>query len=98
MKGRQMGTLNVIQTSGNILATKIFSKTGNQGPSWQLAQVQVPPSTNYTLTFEATVGSGFLSDIAIDDISVNDGICVQPGMYWQTFIRKSKLKTDQYLS
>lgn len=79
MKGTQMGTLNVIQTPSSGSAQNIFTKTGNQGLAWQLGQIAVPPSGNYTLTFEAIVG-GYLSDIAIDDVSVVTGICTLPGM------------------
>ena len=84
MKGTQMGTLDIIQSPSSGAATSIFTKTGNQGLTWQLAEIVVPPSANYTLTFEATVG-GFSSDIAIDDVSVNTGICTRPGiiLWWK---------------
>lgn len=79
MNGRSMGTLNVILTLGTS-QSRIWTKTGNQGIAWQLAQVTIPQSSNYTIMFEGIVGTGYQSDIAIDDISIKSGGCTLPGM------------------
>ena len=78
MYGATMGTLNVIMNNG-ASSTKLWSRSGNQGPNWQLWQVSVPASANYTIMFEGIVGNGFTSDMAIDDVSVTAGSCTLPG-------------------
>ena len=78
MNGRTMGTLNVVLTTGN-KQQRIWSKTGNQGSAWQLAQVTIPQSSNYTIMFEGIVGTGYQSDMALDDISIVNGGCTLPG-------------------
>lgn len=78
MNGASMGTLNVILRQGT-RPQRIWTKTGNQGIAWQLAQVTIPQSSNYTLMFEGIVGTGYQSDMAIDDISIISGGCTLPG-------------------
>ena len=81
MNGAAMGTLNVILQQTGRQKQRLWTLSGNQGLNWQLAQVTVPPSTSYTIMFEGIVGTGYQSDIAIDDISINSGACNLPGNY-----------------
>jgi agmatine/peptidylarginine deiminase len=74
MMGTQMGTLYV-DVATNCTApswTNEFSVSGNQGDVWQQADVDL---TGYVggdikLRFRGVTGSGWSSDIAIDDIEV----------------------------
>ena len=79
MNGAQMGTLNVIFKQTGSTDKKLWTKAGNQGTKWNLANVLVPPSTRYAIVFEGIVGSGYKSDIAIDDINIKTGSCPVSG-------------------
>lgn len=64
MYGGDMGTLSVLRNE-----TQLWTKTGDQGNSWQRAEIDIGTSTkNYKVTFEAISGDGYRSDIAIDDV------------------------------
>ncbi|XP_052064461.1 MAM domain-containing glycosylphosphatidylinositol anchor protein 2-like isoform X2 [Mytilus californianus] len=67
MDGSGMGTLNVYQGS-----SLIWNITGDQGDEWHLAEIslQANSSSSSKITFEAVLGSNFLSDLAIDDVQV----------------------------
>jgi len=74
MYGSHMGTLRVKQTQNGCRTYQktLFRKSGNQGQSWKKASVQVQPSNGRVcLQFIAIRGSGFRSDIAIDDIRLS---------------------------
>ena len=60
-----MGTLRLKSDTG----VTSWSKSGNQGNSWQYASASVPANT--FLFFEAQRGSDYTSDFAIDDVSVS---------------------------
>ncbi|XP_067048003.1 MAM and LDL-receptor class A domain-containing protein 1-like isoform X2 [Acropora muricata] len=51
----------------------VFTKSGQQGDMWMYAEVAVFVQNN--ITFEAISGHGYLGDIAIDDVSLMEGIC-----------------------
>ena len=82
MHGLTMGTLNVytgVTSLGvKVPPAKIWSMTGDQGLEWIPAQVTIHSPVDYSLIFEGVVGSGSMSDMAIDDISVANGEC--PGL------------------
>lgn len=82
MNGAQMGTLNVIFKQAGKRDQRLWSKSGNQGTSWNLANILVSPSSNYSIMFEGIVGSGYQSDVAIDDVSIKSGSCALPGNFW----------------
>ncbi|XP_064631734.1 mucin-2-like [Lineus longissimus] len=68
-----MGTLEVkIEIDGKMVSAPLFSQSGPQGVDWVLALVAIPVQngTTYRIVFEATRGLTYLSDIALDDISV----------------------------
>ena len=79
MNGLSMGSLNVYTHASNLPATfppvRIWSMTGNQGLAWIPAQVTIHSSTDFNVIFEGVVGSGSMSDLAIDDISLANGEC-----------------------
>lgn len=64
-----------------------WERTGDQGDMWLMAEVNIPgnPSTPINIEFEGVVGSSFLSDIAIDDLSIRSGACDSAGIAWIFF-------------
>lgn len=74
MHGQSMGTLNVYTESGNI-TRRYWSKSGNQGNSWNFASFDISSSEPYTITFEGVCGGFYTSDIALDDIFMRQRSC-----------------------
>lgn len=68
MYGSSIGslTLNAATSSGSS-AVSLWTRSGNQGNTWQSATVMVPQDAT-KLQFDAVTGSSWSSDIAIDDI------------------------------
>ena len=80
MYGSTMGTLDVeISTDGGITwPTNIWTKSGNQGNSWQKAIVDLSAyttETDFKIRFKATTGTSTSGDMAIDDVTLQDGPC-----------------------
>jgi MAM domain, meprin/A5/mu len=48
----------------------LFTVSGDQGSTWKHQEVCVPTG-NYKFAFVATIGIAYLSDIAIDDITLS---------------------------
>lgn len=73
MLGNAIGTLNVdVQLSGS-WNNAIWSKSGNQGSSWQSASVDLSSySGSIKVRFHAIAAGGWQGDIAIDDIVISD--------------------------
>lgn len=71
MYGSSMGTLNVTANNGTGWTT-IWSLSGNQGNIWNTASIDLTPFAGSTLKlrFDATTGSSFYSDMAIDNINI----------------------------
>ncbi|MBG6130075.1 chitodextrinase [Aquimarina sp. EL_43] len=73
MQGTAMGNMEVLASTDNgVTYTSIWSKNGSQGDVWNQATVAL---TSYSgsvikLQFKATTGSGWSSDIAIDNIKI----------------------------
>ncbi|XP_031555407.1 MAM and LDL-receptor class A domain-containing protein 1-like isoform X2 [Actinia tenebrosa] len=76
MYGSTMGSLKVYVID-NHTGTKnmIFTKSGNQGQKWYRASATVTSPNDYKVVFEVIRGSGFYSDVALDDIFLEDGEC-----------------------
>ncbi|XP_072498078.1 MAM domain-containing glycosylphosphatidylinositol anchor protein 1 isoform X3 [Notamacropus eugenii] len=77
MYGKHIGSLNLLVRSRNkgVLETHAWSLSGNRGNSWQQAHVPINPSGPFQIIFEGVRGSGYLGDIAIDDVSLKKGEC-----------------------
>lgn len=73
----KVGALNVyIYSEFHTYDSNVFSASGNQGSEWRKASICLPPGT-YSLAFVGTIGMRYLSDIAIDSVSLNpDTLCV----------------------
>ncbi|KAK3744277.1 hypothetical protein QZH41_007993 [Actinostola sp. cb2023] len=79
MYGRTTGRLSLmVEMKDRNVKYYIFLKNGNQGEGWKsgMGNIDLPPSVQYRLTFEAVIGSGTgYSDIAIDDVYIDPGLC-----------------------
>eukprot|EP00966_Prymnesium_polylepis_P333016 7388484-Prymnesium_polylepis.1 len=64
MHGDEIGTLRLKSADGNV----VWTRTDNQGNSWQSASAVVPTSS---FVFEGVRGTGWKGDIAMDDIAVS---------------------------
>ncbi|XP_022096502.1 MAM and LDL-receptor class A domain-containing protein 1-like [Acanthaster planci] len=74
MFGDQMGTLNIKSKTFNT-EKLVWSQQGNNGDQWYEDYFEVSEVLAFRLIFEAVIGSGPRSDIAIDDISHSIGSC-----------------------
>ncbi|CAE7247273.1 unnamed protein product [Symbiodinium pilosum] len=89
MLGSRMGSLSVEvgDTHGNFLP--MWQKTGDQGNAWHTASVSIHAAV--AIRFVGVTGSGWSSDIAIDDIQMvsrklcNDFVCqdLRMRMSWE---------------
>ncbi|WP_103072668.1 fibronectin type III domain-containing protein, partial [Aquimarina sediminis] len=73
MQGTDMGTLEVLASTDNgVTYTSIWSKSGSQGSTWNQATVSLATygGSVIKLQFKGTTGSGWSSDIAIDNIKI----------------------------
>jgi len=75
MYGTAMGQLEVqVSTNdGSTWSSPIWSKSGNQGNSWEEAEVNLSNYLDETilLRFKATTGSSYTSDITLDNLQVS---------------------------
>ncbi|KAH9494979.1 hypothetical protein Btru_018315, partial [Bulinus truncatus] len=85
MHGSNMGTLSLSygqweNNGASARYSSIWSLKGPQPNNWiqQIVPLPNPPATPISIVFEGDVGAGFLSDIAIDDIKLQD-FCSSPG-------------------
>ncbi|XP_013414022.1 uncharacterized protein LOC106176257 [Lingula anatina] len=75
MNGINIGTLNVYRKdTSSGLETKLFSVSGNFGDLWYPRSITLE-SGAYSVVIEAVRGNGYRSDIAVDDILIQDGSC-----------------------
>ncbi|KAJ7996718.1 hypothetical protein DPEC_G00239940 [Dallia pectoralis] len=54
----------------------VFQKEGNYGDNWNLGQVTLNSTAETTVIFEAHKRGGMMNDIALDDISLKRGACI----------------------
>ncbi|KAL8608892.1 hypothetical protein ACOMHN_065230 [Nucella lapillus] len=78
MYGSSIGTLNLRLKTGSTIGNPEWFLSGNQVNSWQEAQINLAASklsSPFQIVFEGIRGSGYLGDIAIDDVNVTSGGC-----------------------
>ncbi|XP_072182121.1 MAM and LDL-receptor class A domain-containing protein 1-like [Diadema setosum] len=76
MYGQDTGTLRVYQTIYPETDRKeIWSKAGEQGNTWLLAEVDTTAGSYHKFTFEGVDGMNYAGDIAIDDIEYRENAC-----------------------
>ncbi|XP_022098207.1 MAM and LDL-receptor class A domain-containing protein 1-like isoform X2 [Acanthaster planci] len=76
MYGGDMGSLTVY--TGDCrggLGPSRWSRKGDSGSLWRETSIDIDPNTEFSITFVGERGISFLSDIAIDDIRVQEGPC-----------------------
>ncbi|XP_077981447.1 MAM and LDL-receptor class A domain-containing protein 1-like [Glandiceps talaboti] len=75
--GTHVNTLNIYKNeTGDITTrTKIWTRQGNQLDEWLYGSVHLSSPNSFQIIFEAESGSGHHGDIALDDITFNDGDC-----------------------
>ncbi|XP_022807962.1 uncharacterized protein LOC111344964 [Stylophora pistillata] len=54
----------------------IWQKTGNQGNQWRKAVVDIPHMGEFQVTLKGVVGQSYQGDIAVDDVVLTDGLCI----------------------
>uniref|UniRef100_A0A8C2CV18 Zonadhesin n=1 Tax=Cyprinus carpio TaxID=7962 RepID=A0A8C2CV18_CYPCA len=59
----------------NNRASKIWSRTNNQGNSWYQGQVEINDCLLFQIIIEGIRGSNPRSDVSIDDVSIMHGAC-----------------------
>uniref|UniRef100_A0A3Q2TJU8 Zonadhesin n=1 Tax=Fundulus heteroclitus TaxID=8078 RepID=A0A3Q2TJU8_FUNHE len=59
----------------NKVAKAVWQKRNSQGNMWHLAQVDLNATEPFQILFEGRRGSNDLSDVAIDDITLDQGRC-----------------------
>ncbi|KAL9975855.1 hypothetical protein ACROYT_G013067, partial [Oculina patagonica] len=77
MLGTSMGSLKAHKNTASS-RTEVFSINGNQGDRWYMAQTSLTGPEQFQIEFEATRGSGYQSDIALDEIKLTPGKCEDP--------------------
>ncbi|XP_052085693.1 MAM and LDL-receptor class A domain-containing protein 2-like [Mytilus californianus] len=78
MKGSDMGTLSIHTEGTNTAKTYIWIQSGAKGNDWIKGEVDIPAIDGLKITIEGVRGSGWASDIAIDDLSLIPGSCANP--------------------
>ncbi|XP_021366872.1 MAM and LDL-receptor class A domain-containing protein 1-like [Mizuhopecten yessoensis] len=71
MNGDSVGNLQISTTSSGVL----WTKSGDQGDMWVRATVNLPADPSFQLYIEATRGSSWDGDIALDDVELIYGTC-----------------------
>ncbi|XP_055741412.1 MAM domain-containing glycosylphosphatidylinositol anchor protein 2-like isoform X1 [Salvelinus fontinalis] len=77
MYGKHIGTLNALLRQKGQAATEepTWSLSGNQGDHWKQAKVSIHPTASFQVALEGIRGPGIEGDIAIDDITLEEGEC-----------------------
>ncbi|XP_025085528.1 MAM and LDL-receptor class A domain-containing protein 1-like [Pomacea canaliculata] len=78
MRGTGIGTLNIYALAQNQLPQMplpTWTRSADQGALWKQAEVTINLISNFQVVFEGVIGSSYLGDIAIDDITVANGPC-----------------------
>ncbi|XP_042244412.1 MAM domain-containing glycosylphosphatidylinositol anchor protein 2 [Thunnus maccoyii] len=80
MYGKHIGALNVFlrQKGQTVTDTSVWSLAGNQGDRWRQAKVNIHPNTAFQMVMEGVRGAGIEGDIAIDDVTIEEGECKDP--------------------
>ncbi|XP_048257191.1 protein crumbs-like isoform X1 [Haliotis rufescens] len=74
MVGSTMGSLEVYEEY-NGQRTTLFTKKGSQSGQWFPVSINLLQKTNVLIEIKGTVGNGYYSDMAIDDVFLLQGTC-----------------------
>ncbi|KAJ7989283.1 hypothetical protein DPEC_G00317880 [Dallia pectoralis] len=80
MYGKHIGAFNVyLRQKGQAgTDTSVWTLVGNQGDRWKQAKVNIHPTSSFQLVLEGVRGLGIEGDIAIDDVTIEEGECKDP--------------------
>ncbi|XP_006793109.1 MAM domain-containing glycosylphosphatidylinositol anchor protein 2 isoform X6 [Neolamprologus brichardi] len=80
MYGKHIGTLNAFLKQKGQTASEglVWSLSGNQGDRWKQAKVSIHPTASFQVVLQGIRGPGIEGDIAIDDITLEEGECRDP--------------------
>ncbi|XP_036398037.1 MAM domain-containing glycosylphosphatidylinositol anchor protein 2 isoform X1 [Megalops cyprinoides] len=80
MYGKHIGTLNAyLRLKGQTTSdSPIWTLSGNQGDRWRQAKVNIHPTSAFQMVLEGIRGPGIEGDIAIDDVTIEEGECGDP--------------------
>ena len=74
MYGQTMGALNVYsRTTLGGSENKLFSKANEVGDYWSRIDIQIRETQPFQIVIEGVVGTSFLGDIAVDDVTFSYG-------------------------
>ncbi|XP_078357060.1 uncharacterized protein LOC144641914 [Oculina patagonica] len=74
MHGSDIGNLSIYLKT-NQSETLVWRSSGDQGNRWRFGQTALNSQISYRFVLEGTVGNGSKGDIALDDLTILDGIC-----------------------
>ncbi|XP_076073154.1 uncharacterized protein LOC143044848 [Mytilus galloprovincialis] len=74
MYGRHINTLKVFQEN-NKSSFELWNKSADQGNTWHFQSLSLDDKGPYRIIFRATRGNGIQSEIAVDDIFINNVEC-----------------------
>ncbi len=83
MWGAAMGSLALEATTDGVTWTQLWTLSGDQGNAWTSVDVNLSAyagSATLSFRFVGTTGLDFTSDIAIDDVTVQNIACSAPSM------------------
>ncbi|KAL0969623.1 hypothetical protein UPYG_G00229960 [Umbra pygmaea] len=80
MYGKHIGALNAYLRQKGQAGTdsSVWTLVGNQGDKWKQAKVNIHPTSSFQLILEGVRGPGIEGDIAIDDVTIEEGECKDP--------------------
>ncbi|XP_046874379.1 LOW QUALITY PROTEIN: MAM domain-containing glycosylphosphatidylinositol anchor protein 2 [Hypomesus transpacificus] len=80
MNGKHIGALNVYlrQKTQPPSESSVWTLRGHQGDSWRQAKINIHPTASFQLVVEGVRGAGIEGDIAIDDVTIEEGECKDP--------------------
>uniref|UniRef100_A0A8C8D045 MAM domain containing glycosylphosphatidylinositol anchor 2a n=1 Tax=Oncorhynchus tshawytscha TaxID=74940 RepID=A0A8C8D045_ONCTS len=80
MYGKHIGALNAYlrQKGHSGSDSSLWNLVGNQGDRWKQAKVNIHPIASFQLVLEGIRGPGIEGDIAIDDVTIEEGECKDP--------------------
>lgn len=76
--GNDQGTLRISAIpDGGTSGVDVLNHAGTLGSQWYHVYLTVNSKASFTILFEATIGNGDQSDIALDDIYLYNGKCIE---------------------
>lgn len=82
MRGRSMGTLQVLRQYSDNAVAVMWQRSGNHGNGWKDANIIVLLYDYVKLGFKGIRGDAYDSDMALDDISISPGECLEKTAYY----------------